>query len=60
MAVHTSVFGGVRLNGKDAEAFRKQIDSDSPKQAAVNALKSGRAITKTLNEQGFVSVKTKR
>jgi len=58
MAVESSPFRGVRLTGRDAVAFRKQIESDrSTNVAASNALESGRVLLKDLHSNGIVTLK---
>lgn len=60
MAVHTSIFGGVRLTDEDAKAFRKQIDEGRPSQAAKDALKAGRKMVAEYKEKGFVRIAIKK
>ncbi len=61
MAVESSPFRGVRLTGRDAIAFRKQIRSDRVTNvAANNALANGRILLKDLHSNGIVTLKVSK
>ena len=59
MAVHTSVFGGVRLSGLDAKKFSDQVTYGRPKKAAAEALSKGNKMLKEYEEKGFVTINLK-
>ena len=59
MSVKTTVFGGVRLTGTDAQAFRKQIAEQPVKQEAKDALLQGRRMRQEFQEKGFVKLALK-
>jgi len=59
MAVHTTVFGGVRLSGEDAKKFSNQITYGRPKKAAASALARGGKLLKEFDKKGFVTISLK-
>lgn len=59
MAVHTSIFGGIRLSGEDAKKFSDQITYGRPKKAAVNALADGKKLLKEYDKKGFATISLK-
>lgn len=59
MAVHTSVFGGVRLSGRDAKKFSDQVTFGRPKKAAAEALNKGNKLLTEYEKNGFVLVSLK-
>lgn len=61
MAVESSPFRGVRLTGRDAIAFREQINSErATNSAANNALANGRELLKDLHSNGIVTLKASK
>lgn len=59
MAVHTSVFGGVRLSGEDAKKFSNQVTYGRPKRAATDALEKGKKLLKEYEKNGYATIKVK-
>lgn len=60
MSVHTSVFGGVTLTGKDASKFVKQVKNGKPKQAAKDTAARGKKMLAEYEANGFVTIRIKR
>jgi hypothetical protein len=60
MAVHTSVFGAVRLSGDEAKKFSRQVAFGRPKQAAVQGLLKGTKLLKEYDTKGFVKISLKK
>lgn len=59
MAVQTSVFGSVRLSGKDADKFNRQVSFGRPKKAANTGLANGNKLLKEFDTKGFAVIKLK-
>lgn len=59
MSVKTTVFGGVRLSGADAQAFRRQIVEQPAKAEAKDALLQGRRMLSEFQKNGFVKIALK-
>lgn len=59
MSVHSSVFGGVTLTGKEASKFVNQVKHGKPKQAAKDASVRGKKMLAEYNEKGFVTITLK-
>lgn len=60
MSVHTSVFGGVTLTGKDAKKFDQQVTYGKPKKAARESVVRGNKMLAEYNDRGFVSILVKK
>lgn len=58
--VKTSVFGGITLSGKDADAFARQVAHGRPKKAAVQAYERGRALVAEFNQKGYATIKPRK
>ena len=56
MSVHSSVFGGVTLTGKDAKKFEQQVTYGRPKKAANEAAARGRVMLAEYAENGSVAI----
>ena len=56
MSIQSTTFGGVRLSGKEAEAFERAVEQAEPKQAAKDALVQGKAMLEEYEKEGQVIV----
>ncbi|MEJ1381605.1 MAG: hypothetical protein RPT95_11700 [Candidatus Sedimenticola sp. (ex Thyasira tokunagai)] len=60
MSVKTTVFGGVRLSGEDAEKFMRQVTYGRPKEAAKEAYASGKAAVAEMNKKGYATISPRK
>lgn len=60
MSVKTSTFGGVRLSGKEAEKFTRQVKYGRPKKAAVESARRGKAMLSEFERTGQVIVHARK
>lgn len=56
MAVHSTVFGGIKLSGDDAKAFKRQVDEAKPNPLAERAYREGRDLVEGYRTDGFVKI----
>jgi hypothetical protein len=59
MSIKSSAFGGVRLSGKDATKFVRQVGKAKPNEAATTSVKRGMAMVKAYTSTGTVKIKFK-
>jgi hypothetical protein len=60
MAIKSSTFGRVTLTESDAKKFKNQITYGKPKLAAIESVKRGVALSRTMRDRGKVTVTLKR
>lgn len=60
MAVKSTVFGGVKLTGSEADKFRNQVRYGRPKQAAVESAVRGDSLRLELAEKGRVVIHARK
>jgi len=59
MSVKSTVFGSIRLTGRDSEKFVKQVTHGRPKQAAKDAYMEGKSLAKQMSTKGYAEIKSK-
>lgn len=57
MAVLSHDFGGLKLSGRDADMFVRQVDSGKPSANAERMLARGRELLNQMSQSGQVTVK---
>lgn len=59
MSIKTTTFGGLRLTGKDSEAFVKQFLTGKPKAnpLAQESLRQGRKTVQAMEKNGYAIIK---
>ncbi len=57
MAVLSHDFGGIKLSGRDADTFVRQVDSGKPSANAERTLARGRELLNQMSRSGQVTVK---
>lgn len=60
MAIKTSTFGGWRLTGADAKAFKKQMSDQTPNPLAQASYERGKVLAKQMAEQGFAVIRPRK
>jgi hypothetical protein len=60
MAIQSRAFGGVTLSGGDAKKFTAQVRYGKPRAAAVEGVREGIQLARSMNSEGKVSVKLVR
>ncbi|CAM3226281.1 MULTISPECIES: hypothetical protein [Methylobacterium] len=56
MAILSRDFGGVKLSGRDAETFLRQVASSEKQQVVLASLERGRKLQRSMTETGKVAV----
>ncbi len=56
MAVLSRDFGGLKLSGRDAETFVRQVASSEKQQVVLASLERGRRLRRLMTEKDKVSV----
>jgi len=59
MSVKSTVFGSIRLTGRDSEKFVNQVAHGRPKQAAKDAYAEGKTLAKQMRSKGYAEIKSK-
>jgi len=59
MSVKSTVFGSIRLTGRDSEKFVNQVAHGRPKQAAKDAYAEGKTLSKQMRSKGYAEIKSK-
>jgi len=57
MSVKSTVFGSIRLTGRDSEKFVNQVAHGRPKQAAKDAYAEGKTLAKQMRSKGYAEIK---
>lgn len=56
MAILSRDFGGVKLSGRDAETFLRQVASSEMQQVVLASLERGRKLQRSMTQMGKVAV----
>jgi len=59
MSVKSTVFGSIRLTGRDSEKFVNQVAHGRPKQAAKDAYVEGKSLAKQMRSKGYAEINSK-
>ncbi len=60
MAIKSSTFGGIKLSGGAAKAFKKQfVDNSQPNPVAQKAYQEGKKLFKEFERKGYITIKIK-
>jgi hypothetical protein len=60
MAIKTSTYGGWKLTGEHAEAFRKQIQASQPNPKAQASFRRGQKLVSEYIEKGYAVIRSKK